>query len=63
MIFLLWILTSLNQERFIEWVNAHDNVHWVPMIEMARDFRIKKAPSPIAKMPLGYKQGGPSDVC
>ncbi|KAF8909270.1 glycoside hydrolase/deacetylase [Gymnopilus junonius] len=43
-------------ERFIEWVNRHENVQWVPMIEMARDFRLKKKPTPGAKMPAGYKQ-------
>lgn len=40
-------------ERFIEWVNGHENVHWVPMIEMAREFR-RKHPAPKgAKMPKG----------
>jgi hypothetical protein len=29
------------QERFIEWVNEHQNVHWVPFIEMAEDFKAK----------------------
>uniref|UniRef100_A0A8H8CHA0 NodB homology domain-containing protein n=1 Tax=Psilocybe cubensis TaxID=181762 RepID=A0A8H8CHA0_PSICU len=43
-------------ERFIEWVNTHENVHWVPMIEMARDFRKKNSPAPNAKMPVGLKQ-------
>ncbi|KAF9465591.1 carbohydrate esterase family 4 protein [Collybia nuda] len=42
-------------ERFIEWVNTHDNVHWVPMIQMAQEFRAKNKPVPGAKMPLGYK--------
>ncbi|KAF5379511.1 hypothetical protein D9615_006525 [Tricholomella constricta] len=41
-------------ERFIEWVNTHDNVYWVPMIEMAREFRSKNKPSPTAQMPRGY---------
>ncbi|KAL0954084.1 hypothetical protein HGRIS_005231 [Hohenbuehelia grisea] len=40
-------------ERFIEWVNEHENVHWVPMIEMARDFRARKKPAMGAKMPQG----------
>jgi peptidoglycan/xylan/chitin deacetylase (PgdA/CDA1 family) len=43
-------------ERFIEWVNTHDNVQWVPMIEMAHDFRAKNEPAVGAKMPFGYKQ-------
>lgn len=42
-------------ERFIEWVNTHENVHWVPMIEMAREFRAKNKPAPGAKMPSGFK--------
>ncbi|KAH9479262.1 Peptidoglycan deacetylase [Psilocybe cubensis] len=46
----------ISQERFIEWVNTHENVHWVPMIEMARDFRKKNSPAPNAKMPVGLKQ-------
>ncbi|KAH7926010.1 carbohydrate esterase family 4 protein [Leucogyrophana mollusca] len=41
-------------ERFIEWVNTHDNVQWVPMYEMARDLRARKDPAPGAKMPKGY---------
>ncbi|KAF8815442.1 carbohydrate esterase family 4 protein [Phlegmacium glaucopus] len=44
-------------ERFIEWVNTHQNVHWVPMIEMARDFRSKNKPAAGAQMPSGYNQG------
>ncbi|PFH48639.1 hypothetical protein AMATHDRAFT_149429 [Amanita thiersii Skay4041] len=44
-------------ERFIEWVNTHENVHWVPMIEMARDFRKKNKPAPGATMPQGYTEG------
>ncbi|KAG6901084.1 hypothetical protein C0995_001101 [Termitomyces sp. Mi166 len=40
-------------ERFIEWVNTHDNVHWVPMIEIAQDFRRKNKPAPGAHMPKG----------
>ncbi|TFK34011.1 glycoside hydrolase/deacetylase [Crucibulum laeve] len=43
-------------ERFIEWVNTHENVHWVPMIDMAREFRAKNAPAVGAKMPHGFKQ-------
>ncbi|EIN11316.1 glycoside hydrolase/deacetylase [Punctularia strigosozonata HHB-11173 SS5] len=41
-------------ERFIEWVNSHDHVHWVPMIEMAREFRAKQKPAQGAKMPRGF---------
>ncbi|KII85988.1 hypothetical protein PLICRDRAFT_165594 [Plicaturopsis crispa FD-325 SS-3] len=40
-------------ERFIEWVNTHDNVHWVPMIDIAREFRAKQHPPAGAKMPKG----------
>jgi hypothetical protein len=42
------------KERFIEWVNTHENVNWVPMIEMVWDFRTKNKPGPDAKMPGGY---------
>ncbi|KAF9485572.1 carbohydrate esterase family 4 protein [Pholiota conissans] len=42
-------------ERFIEWVNTHENVQWVPLIDMARDFRSKKSPVSGAKMPAGFK--------
>ncbi|KAF8889309.1 glycoside hydrolase/deacetylase [Infundibulicybe gibba] len=42
-------------ERFIDWVNTHENVHWVPMIEMAREFREKRKPAAGAQMPYGYK--------
>lgn len=45
---------SLFKERFIEWINTHENVHWVPMVEMAREFRAKNKPTPNAKMPRGY---------
>jgi predicted secreted Zn-dependent protease len=44
------------QERFIEWVNTHENVHWVPMVEMAREFRRKNKPAARAKMPSGYEE-------
>ncbi|KJA19609.1 hypothetical protein HYPSUDRAFT_89342 [Hypholoma sublateritium FD-334 SS-4] len=40
-------------ERFIEWVNTHDNIHWVPLISMAEEFRSKNPPALGAKMPLG----------
>lgn len=44
------------QERFIEWVNTHENVEWVPMIEMARNFRRKNKPAVGAKMPAGFTE-------
>jgi predicted secreted Zn-dependent protease len=44
------------QERFIEWVNTHENVHWVPMVEMAREFRRKNKSAAGAKMPSGYEE-------
>lgn len=40
-------------ERFIEWINTHEHVHWVPMIEMANEFREKNKPQPGALMPKG----------
>ena len=41
-------------ERFIQWVNTHQHVRWVPMIEIARAFRAKTAAPAGAKMPTGY---------
>ncbi|THG99414.1 hypothetical protein EW145_g7273, partial [Phellinidium pouzarii] len=41
-------------ERFIEWVNTHEHVQWVPMIEMARAFRAKQQPVAGARMPAGF---------
>jgi len=41
-------------ERFIEWINTHDDVHWVRMIDMANEFRAKCAPAEGAKMPTGF---------
>ena len=43
------------QERFITWINTHEHVRWVPMIEMARSFRAKTQPAPGARMPTGFK--------
>ncbi|KLO13105.1 glycoside hydrolase/deacetylase [Schizopora paradoxa] len=43
-------------ERFIEWVNTHADVQWVPMIEMARRFREKVKPVEGARMPAGFKE-------
>ncbi|KIJ65482.1 hypothetical protein HYDPIDRAFT_110572 [Hydnomerulius pinastri MD-312] len=41
-------------ERFIEWVNTHDNVEWVTMHEMAEEFRAREEPPLGAQMPKGY---------
>ncbi|KIJ53459.1 hypothetical protein M422DRAFT_64480 [Sphaerobolus stellatus SS14] len=41
-------------ESFIQWVNTHDDVHWVPMVEMSREFRRKNPHKPNAVMPKGY---------
>jgi len=41
-------------ERFIEWINTHEHVRWVPMIEMARSFRSKVKPTDGAIMPKGF---------
>ncbi|EJD08475.1 uncharacterized protein FOMMEDRAFT_151340 [Fomitiporia mediterranea MF3/22] len=43
------------KERFITWINTHESIKWVPMIEMARAFRAKKQPVPGARMPTGFK--------
>ncbi|KAI0032928.1 glycoside hydrolase/deacetylase [Vararia minispora EC-137] len=40
-------------ERFIEWINTHEHVKWVPMIEMCRDYRAKTKPAENAVMPKG----------
>ncbi|KAI1791082.1 glycoside hydrolase/deacetylase [Ganoderma leucocontextum] len=40
-------------ERFIEWVNTHEGVQWVRMIDMAHEFRARVAPAPNAIMPRG----------
>ncbi|KAL4245833.1 Peptidoglycan deacetylase PgdA-like protein [Abortiporus biennis] len=42
-------------ERFIEWVNTHEDVHWVRMIDMANEFRVKQEPLKGAKMPAGFQ--------
>lgn len=42
------------KERFIEWVNTHENVHWVQMAEMAKEFRARVKPVEGAKMPRGF---------
>ncbi|KAG2363173.1 carbohydrate esterase family 4 protein [Suillus spraguei] len=41
-------------ERFIEWINTHDNVKWVTFHEMSESFRAKNDPPPGAMMPKGY---------
>ena len=41
----------LIQERFIEWVNEHEGIHWVPMIQMANEFKERNPPKVGAKMP------------
>ncbi|KAG1823137.1 carbohydrate esterase family 4 protein [Suillus variegatus] len=43
-------------ERFIEWVNTHDHVHWVTLHGMAQDFRASKEPASGAVMPKGFAQ-------
>ncbi|KAH9833887.1 uncharacterized protein C8Q71DRAFT_712170 [Rhodofomes roseus] len=44
-------------ERFIEWVNTHEDVHWVCMNDMANEFRAKNAPPAGARMPRGMESG------
>ena len=48
-------LTSISKERFIEWVNTRNDVHWVPMIDMANEFRKKRSPPEGARMPAGFQ--------
>ncbi|KAG2144320.1 carbohydrate esterase family 4 protein [Suillus clintonianus] len=43
-------------ERFIEWVNTHDHVHWVTLHGMSQEFRAREAPVPGAVMPKGFAQ-------
>ncbi|KAJ9092890.1 hypothetical protein QFC21_006602 [Naganishia friedmannii] len=40
-------------ERFIEWVNEHDGIEWVPMVEIEKDFRARTAVPEGAMMPKG----------
>ncbi len=44
-----------DQERFIEWVNTHKDVHWVCMADMAREFRERNPPPAGARMPKGME--------
>ncbi|KAI5119223.1 hypothetical protein M0805_002149 [Coniferiporia weirii] len=41
-------------EQFIEWINTHEHVQWVPLIEMARAFREKQAPPAGARLPANF---------
>jgi hypothetical protein len=40
-------------ERFIEWVNTHDGIEWVPMMDIAEDFRSRVPVPQGAAMPKG----------
>ncbi|WWC62963.1 uncharacterized protein I303_105561 [Kwoniella dejecticola CBS 10117] len=40
-------------ERFIEWVNTHDGIEWVPMKDIAEQFRKSNEPPKGAVMPKG----------
>ncbi|EKM56084.1 carbohydrate esterase family 4 protein [Phanerochaete carnosa HHB-10118-sp] len=42
-------------ERFIEWVNTHEHVQWVPLIEMSNEFRARCPPPAGARMPAGFQ--------
>lgn len=42
-------------ERFIEWVNTHKDVEWVPMKEIAEDFRKNNVAPKGARMPKGLE--------
>lgn len=41
-------------ERFIEWINMHEDVKWTTLYEMAQDFRTRQAAAPGALMPSGF---------
>ncbi|KAG2144317.1 carbohydrate esterase family 4 protein [Suillus clintonianus] len=43
-------------ERFIEWINTHDDVQWLTFYEMTQEFRAKQDPAPGAVMPKGFKK-------
>ena len=38
-------------ERFIEWVNTHEDVEWVTMREIAEDFKSRSKPPAGARLP------------
>jgi hypothetical protein len=40
-------------ERFIEWINTHEDVVWCTMADMAQEFRSKVQPAEAAKLPAG----------
>jgi hypothetical protein len=42
-------------ERFIEWVNKHEDVEWVTLEEVAEDFRRNNPAPKGARMPKGLK--------
>lgn len=42
-------------ERFIQWVNTHEGVQWMTMIEMADEFRSRCSPPAGARMPAGFQ--------
>ncbi|RPD67509.1 glycoside hydrolase/deacetylase [Lentinus tigrinus ALCF2SS1-7] len=46
-------------ERFIEWVNTHEDVQWARMIDMADSFRARVAPPAGARMPRGFSFAAP----
>ncbi|KAG2042778.1 carbohydrate esterase family 4 protein [Suillus americanus] len=43
-------------ERFIEWINTHDDIQWLTFYEMTQDFRATNDPAPGAIMPKGFKK-------
>lgn len=43
-------------ERFIEWINTHDDIQWLTFYEMTQDFRATNDPAPGAVMPKGFKK-------
>ncbi|KAG2075511.1 carbohydrate esterase family 4 protein [Suillus decipiens] len=43
-------------ERFIEWINTHDDVQWLTFYEMTQYFRATHDPAPGAVMPKGFKK-------
>ncbi|KAG1812862.1 carbohydrate esterase family 4 protein [Suillus subaureus] len=43
-------------ERFIEWINTHDDIQWLTFYEMTQVFRATNDPAPGAVMPKGFKK-------